>query len=104
MNQPCKLVLDGANLGSTLAYDANTGYQSVHAGSRQFAIEAAGTTTNLVPNNATLSLGSGTETTVILAGFSSSLQGLLLTDDNTDPTVKHSKYSDRKCRAQPGSG
>jgi hypothetical protein len=78
-------VVDGANLGSTLAYEANTGYQSVHSGSRQFAIEVVGTTTNLVPNNATLSLGSSTQTTFILAGFSSSLQGMVLTDDNTAP-------------------
>jgi len=78
-------LVDGAAFGGTLAYEANTGYQSVNSGSRQFAIEAVGTTTNLVPNNTTLTLGSGTETTFILAGFSSSLQGMVLTDDNTAP-------------------
>ncbi len=79
-------VVDGTDLGGTLAYQANTGYQSAHSGSRSFVIEAVGTTTNLVPGIATLNLGSGTETTVILAGFSSSLQGMVLTDDNTSPT------------------
>jgi Domain of unknown function (DUF4397) len=80
-----QVVVDGAALGSALAYGANTGYQSVKSGSRQFAIEAVGTTTNLVPNDATLSLASTTETTVILAGYSSGLQGIALTDDNTTP-------------------
>ncbi len=80
------VLVDGATVGNSLAYQANTGYLSVHSGSRQFAIEAVGSTTNLLPNNATLSLGSGTETTVIMAGFASSLQGLVLTDDNTAPS------------------
>jgi Domain of unknown function (DUF4397) len=80
------VLVDGATVGSSLAYGANSGYQSVHSGNRQFAVEAVGTTTNLLPGNATLSLGSGTETTVIMAGFSSSLQGLVLADDNTEPS------------------
>jgi hypothetical protein len=80
-----QVVVDGAAVGSALAYAANTGYQPVKAGTRQFAIEATGTTTNLVPNDATLSLGSQTETTIILAGYSTGLQGLALTDDNTTP-------------------
>jgi Domain of unknown function (DUF4397) len=80
-----QVVVDGANIGNALAYQANTGYQSVTAGTRQFAIEAAGTTTNLVPNDATLNLGNQTETSVILAGYSSGLQGITLTDDNTTP-------------------
>jgi hypothetical protein len=79
-------LLDGANLGPALAYEADTGYQSVHSGSRQFAIEAVGTTTNLLPGNATLSIATGTETTVIMAGFASGLQGMVLNDDNTEPT------------------
>ena len=80
-----QVLVDNTAVGSPLAYQANTGYLPVHSGNREFAIEAVGTTTNLVPNQATLSLGNDTETTVILAGFSSSLQGLVLTDDNTTP-------------------
>jgi hypothetical protein len=95
-------LVDGANLGSTLAYEANTGYQTVHSGSRQFAVEAVGTTTNLLPNNATLSLGSGVETTVIMAGFRSSLQGLVLTDDNTAPAS--STINVRVVNAAPNLG
>jgi hypothetical protein len=80
-----QVVVDGAAVGSALAYQANTGYQSVKAGSRQFVLENTGMTTNLVPNDATLSLGNLTETTIILAGYSTGLQGIALTDDNTTP-------------------
>ncbi|MGA9039525.1 MAG: DUF4397 domain-containing protein [Terriglobales bacterium] len=95
-------LVDGAALGSSLAYEANTGYQSVTSGSRQFAVEAVGTTTNLLPNDATLTLGSNTETTVIMAGFSSSLQGLVLTDDNTEPATNTANL--RVVNAAPSLG
>jgi hypothetical protein len=95
-------LVDGADLGPTLAYEANTGYQTVNSGSRQFAVEAVGTITNLLPNNATLSLASGTETTVIMAGFSSSLQGIVLTDDNTEPAS--STINIRVVNAAPNLG
>ena len=80
-----QVLVDNTAVGSPLAYQADTGYLPVHSGNRQFAIEAVGTTTNLVPNNATLNLGKDTETTFILAGFSSGLQDIVLTDNNTTP-------------------
>jgi hypothetical protein len=95
-------VVDGADLGSALAYEANTGYQTIKSGTRQFAIEAVGTTTNLLPNNATVSLAGGTETTVIMAGFASSLQGMVLTDDNTEPAS--STINVRVVNAAPNLG
>jgi hypothetical protein len=95
-------LIDGADLGPTLPYEANTGYVSVSSGSRQFVVEAVGTTTNLLPNNATLSLGTGTETTVILAGFASSLQGMVLADDNTEPPS--STMNIRVVNASPNLG
>jgi hypothetical protein len=95
-------ILDGADLGPTLAYEANTGYQTVKSGSRQFAVEAVGTTTNLLPNNATLSLAGSTETTIIMAGFASSLQGMVLTDDNTEPAS--STINVRVVNAAPNLG
>ncbi len=81
-----QVVVDGAALGNPLSYQSNTGYQTVHSGARQFAIEEVGTTINLLPNYTTLNLESGTQTTIILAGFSANLQGITLADDNTAPS------------------
>lgn len=97
-----QVLVDNTAVGSPLAYQANTGYLPVHSGNREFAIEAVGSTTNLVPNNATLSLSNDTETTVILAGFSSSLQGIVLTDDNTTPASNTVNL--RIVNAAPGLG
>jgi hypothetical protein len=89
-------------VGNQLAYQANTDYLSVHSGTRQFAIEAVGTTTNLLPDNATLTVNNDTETTVIMAGFSSSLQGIVLTDDVT--SAASNTINLRIVNAAPGLG
>jgi len=97
-----QVLVDNVVVGNQLAYQANTDYLSVHSGSRQFAIEAVGTTTNLLPNNATLTLNNDTETTVIMAGFSSSLQGIVLNDNIT--SAASSTINLRIVNAAPGLG
>jgi Domain of unknown function (DUF4397) len=87
-NEPTLAVLiDGTTIASNLAFEANTGYQTEKSGSHQFVMEASGSTSNLVPSaNQTLNLGASTQSTFILAGYSSSLSGILLSDDTTTPT------------------
>jgi hypothetical protein len=87
-NEPnIDVLVDATSISSNLAFEANTGYQTVNSGSRQFVMEASGTTTNIVPSSyQTLSLSGSTQNTFVLMGYSSSLSGILLTDDTTAPT------------------
>ena len=77
------VLLDGATVNSNLAYSANTGYLSVSAGSRHLQVEPVNSSTNIV--DTTLTLGTTTHTTVIVAGIST-IQGIVLTDQITAPT------------------
>jgi hypothetical protein len=86
-NEPTlNVLIDGTSVSSDLAFEANTSYQTVKSGSHQLAMEASSSSTNLVPAaDQTLNLSGGTQTTFILAGYSSSISGILLSDDNTTP-------------------
>jgi hypothetical protein len=87
-NEPTlNVLIDGTSISSDLAFEANTGYQTEKSGSHALAMEAPSSTTNLVPSaDQTLNLGGSTQTTFILGGYSSSISGILLSDDTTAPT------------------
>ncbi len=81
------VLVDSTSITSDLGFQANTGYQTEKSGSHQFVMEPSGTTNNIVPSAyQTLNLVSNTQNTFILAGYSSSLSGIFLTDDTTTPT------------------
>jgi hypothetical protein len=83
INEPSEDVLvDSKVVATSLGYGANTGYLSVNTGSRHVQVEPSGTSSPIFDQ--TLTLGGGTETTVILEGLSS-VTGLVLTDNNTAP-------------------
>jgi uncharacterized protein DUF4397 len=86
-NEPTlNVLIDGTSINSNLGFAANTGYQTEKSGSHQFAMEASGSTTNLVPSaDQTINLGSSTQNTFILDGYSSSISGIMLSDDTTTP-------------------
>ena len=78
------VLLGSKTLSSSLSYGNNTGYDSVGSGSQTLVIEPTSSTTALI--NESVSLGSGTETTVIAANYSASPQAIVLLDDNTTPS------------------
>lgn len=77
------VLVDGNTINSNLAYTANTGYMSVTAGSRHLQVEPVNSTTPIV--DTTISLGSTTNTTVIVTGITT-FEGIVLTDQTTVPT------------------
>ncbi|HZR55307.1 MAG TPA: DUF4397 domain-containing protein [Terriglobales bacterium] len=87
-NEPnLNVLIDSTSINSALAFEADTGYQTEKSGSHQFAMEQPGSTTNIVPSgNQTLNLTSNSQNTFILTGYSSSISGMLLSDDTTAPT------------------
>jgi len=77
------VLVDGTTVNSNLAYTGNTGYLAVSSGSRHLQVEPVSSTTPIV--DTTLSLGSSTNTTVVVTGIAT-FQGVVLADDLTAPT------------------
>jgi hypothetical protein len=94
------VLVNGTTVNSDLGYAGNTGYLSVNAGSPTLEVIPLNSTTPIV--NQTLDLGSGTETTVIVANYKANIDGIVLTDDNTDPAVGDIEL--RVVNASPGIG
>jgi len=95
------LLLDGTSLAGNVAYGTSTGYLKVSSGSRHVQIEPSGGTNVIIDQ--TLSIGSGTDTTIIAENFSTSpATALILTDDNSAPASGDFKL--RVINAAPGLG
>lgn len=94
------VLLDNTSISSDLAYGTSTGYQSINSGSHQVAIEPAGASNTLLQQS--ISLASGSDTTVIASNFSSNIANLVLTDDNSATTSGDFKI--RIVNAAPGLG
>lgn len=94
------VLLDNTSISSDLAYGTSTGYQSINSGSHQVAVEPAGASNTLLQQS--ISLASGSDTTVIASNFSSNIANLVLTDDNSATTSGDFKI--RIVNAAPGLG
>jgi hypothetical protein len=82
-NEPSENVLiDSTVVSTNLGYEANTGYLSVNSGQRHLQVEPTNGASPIVDQ--TISVTNGTETTVIVEGISS-INGLVLSDNNTQP-------------------
>jgi hypothetical protein len=78
------ILIDGKAIVSGLGYAAPTNYLSVSSGSRHLQVEPTGTTTPVIDE--TISLSSGTNSTLITDNFAAAITPVLLTDDNTAPS------------------
>jgi len=94
------LLVDGTSSASGISYSTTSGYQSVNSGSRHIQVEPTGTSTFIVDQN--ISVSSGGFYTVLASGLSSSISGLVFTDDNTAPTSGNIKL--RLVNAAPSLG
>ena len=94
------VLVDNATVASNIAYGTSTGYQSAKSGSHQVQIEPSGTTTSLLQESVTLA--SGSDTTMIASNFSSSIATLVLNDDNSAPASGDFKL--RLVNVAPGLG
>ena len=79
------VVIDSKTITSDLAYGGVNSYTTVNSGSRQVEILPASSTTPLVDQ--TVSLASGTASTLVMAGLAPNLTSLLLTDTATAATA-----------------
>jgi hypothetical protein len=94
------VLLDGKTVANSLAYGSATDYLSVSGGSRQLQLNQSGGTTSVLTQS--LSLSSSAPSTVIVSNFSSSINAVTLTDDNSSPTTGNIKL--RFVNAAPALG
>jgi hypothetical protein len=94
------VLVDSTSVATNLAYGTSTGYQSIKSGSHQIAIEPSGSSTTLLTQS--VSFSSASDTTVISSNFSSNIQNMVLTDDNSAPASGDFKI--RIVNAAPGLG
>jgi hypothetical protein len=94
------VLLDSTSVSSNLAYGTSTGYLSEKSGSHQVGIEPSGSSSTLLQQS--ISLASGSDTTVISYNFSSSVANLVLTDNNSAPASGDFKI--RLVNASPNLG
>jgi Domain of unknown function (DUF4397) len=94
------VLVDSTSVSTNLAYGTSTGYLSEKSGSHQVGIEPSGSSTTLLQQS--ISLASGSDTTVISFNFSSSVANLVLTDDNSAPASGDFKI--RLVNASPNLG
>jgi hypothetical protein len=77
------LYVDGAKVGSDLAYPGNTTYLPVNAGTRAVAVKVAGSSTTVL--SADLPIAANTSYSVFAVDSVSKLGALVLTDDLSAP-------------------
>lgn len=94
------VLVDSVTVSSSLAYGTSTGYQTTKSGSHQVAVEPSGSSTALLQQSVTLA--SGSDTTIIASNFSSNIANLVFTDDNSAPASGNFKL--RIVNAAPGLG
>lgn len=95
-----EVLVDSNTVSSNLAYGTSIGYQSIKSGSHQITIEPAGSSTALLTQS--VSVGSGSDTTIISSNYSSNIANLVLTDNNAAPASGDFKI--RVVNAAPGLG
>jgi len=94
------VLVDGKIMASNLAYQGNTGYFTLDAGSHQVQLDLTGTSTSVL--SASVNLANNTETTVIAYNYAANLTSLVLTDNNTAPASGDIQL--RFVQAAPGVG
>ena len=95
-----EVLVNSTSVANNVAYGTSTGYQTVKSGSQQVVIEPSGSSTALLTQS--ISFSSGTDTTVIASNFSSSIDALVLADDNSAPASGNFKL--RIVNSAPGLG
>jgi hypothetical protein len=75
--------LNNKTISSDIGYAGNTGYISVDSGSPNLQVIPVNGSTPIV--NETVTLASSSNTTVIVANYAANVEGLVLSDNNTDP-------------------
>ncbi|MGA9799218.1 MAG: DUF4397 domain-containing protein [Terriglobales bacterium] len=94
------VLVDNSSVSSSLAYGTSTGYISEGSGSHQVAVAPTGSNTALLTQ--TVNLASGSDTTIISTNFSTSIENLVLTDNNTAPAS--GDFTIRLINASPNLG
>ena len=93
-------MLDGTSVASSVAYGAASDYAETKSGSRQLQVEPSSATNVFLDQ--TFNLDGATNTTAIIANFSSTSSAIVLTDDTTAPATGKIKL--RVVNAAPNLG
>jgi hypothetical protein len=94
------VIVNSKTISTDIGYAGNTGYQSISSGSPNLQIVPTSSSTPIINQNLTIAASS--ETTVIVANYSANIEGLVLTDNNTDPPSGDIQL--RVVNASPGIG
>lgn len=76
-------LIDGKTVASNIAYGTASPYVSVSSGSRHLQIEPSGSSTFIIDES--ISLSSGTNSTVVVSNLASNLTALALSDEKSAP-------------------
>jgi hypothetical protein len=93
-------LVDGKTVASNIAYGTATGYLPVSAGTRKVEIEDSGTLNAIV--NWSASIASDTDSTLMLANYSTAVSPVQFTDNNSTPPSGQGKI--RVINASPALG
>lgn len=77
------VLLNSKTISSDIGYAGSTGYISVDSGSPNLQVIPINSSTPIV--NETVTLASTSNSTVIVANYAANVEGLVLSDNNTDP-------------------
>jgi hypothetical protein len=77
------VLLNSKTISSDIGYAGSTGYISVDSGSPNLQVIPVNASTPIV--NETVTLASSSNSTVIVANYAANVEGLVLSDNNTDP-------------------
>lgn len=92
------VLLNSKTISSDIGYAGSTGYISVDSGSPNLQVTPINSSTPIV--NETVTLASTSNTTVIVANYAANVEGLVLSDNNTDPPTGDAQL--RVVNAAPG--
>jgi hypothetical protein len=93
-------LIDDKSVASSVGYGNATDYISVDTNAQQLKIEPSGSSNVVIDQS--LTIASGSNTTVVAAGFASNMSALILDDDLNAPSSGNVKL--RLVNAAPGLG
>jgi len=101
-NQPTtvNILFDNNTISSNLSYASNTGYLSVGSGAHTFSVTQTGSPTPFISQSITL--GTDSETTIILSNFAANVTAEIYADNNVAPPS--GEFSIRVINSSPTMG
>jgi len=99
---PVDILIDGAQVATSLAYENSTAYLTLKSGQRRIQALTVANSTSVFDQ--TISISASANLTLLLTGPVSKMQSLLLTDGTTNTTITTGQGDVRVVNAAPTMG